>query len=152
MKLNKFEVECLKEKQVIKQPGAVKIKTETEKNNKVKLMLSNSDYFMKGAEEILVTKTPSIIFIIGFYAMEHRANALIAKHGFEVKDHKCSEIFLSELGYKSLAESLSKVQSQRLNHYNMNLDEIGNKRAQELFINTINPFINQIDILIKDIK
>ena len=69
MKLNKFELECLKEKQIIKQPAAVKIKTETERNNKVKLMLSNSDYFMKGAEEIIETKTPSLIFIIGFYAM-----------------------------------------------------------------------------------
>ena len=115
-------------------------------------MLSNSDYFMKGAEEIIETKTPSLIFIIGFYAMEHRANALIAKHGFEVKDHKCSEIFLSGLGYKSLAGSLSKAQFQRLNHYNLNLDETDNKRAKEFFINTIKPFINQIDILIKEIK
>ena len=145
IKMADFDEDCLKEKQITKKPGATIIKTEAEKNNKVKLMISNSNYFLKGSEEILNTKTPSIVFIIGFYAMEHRANALIIKNGYEVKDHYCSEIFLSKLGYKELAKQLSYAESQRRNHYNMNLDENTIKRSKESSDKTVKEFIQEID-------
>ncbi len=150
IKLDKFEDECLKEKQITKAPGAIKIKTETDKNNKVKLLLSNSDYFLKGAENVLETSTPSLVFIAGFYAMEHRSNALIAENGFDIKEHKCSEIFLSKLGFKDLAKQLSNAETQRRNHYNMNLDETGNKRAKEFFDKIVKPFVEEIDRLIEE--
>ncbi len=43
---------------------------------------------------------------------------------------------------------ITKAQRDRLNHYNMNLDEKNNKRVKDFFENTVIPFVKEIDKLI----
>ena len=42
---------------------------------------------------------------------------------------------------------ITKAQRDRLNHYNMNLDEKNNKRVKDFFENTVIPFVKEIDKL-----
>ncbi|MEK6974570.1 MAG: hypothetical protein AABW41_05030 [Nanoarchaeota archaeon] len=148
--MDKFEDECLKEKTITKPAGAKKFSTEAEKNNKVHLLVSNSDYFLNDLEFVLQNGFSSLIYILGFYAMEHRANAFIAKNGFEIKDHTCTKIFLSNLGKKELATMLQKAADQRTNHYRMNLDDKNPNSAKEFYEKTVKKFVEEIDRLIKE--
>ena len=109
---------------------ATKIKTEAEASKQIKNSLSNSNYFFKATSNIITTDTPSIAYILGFYAMEHKAKAFIAKKGYKTKLHKTVIDSLIYLGHKDLAQMLEKAHIERLNHYRMNLDEGSYKQVK----------------------
>ena len=150
-----FESDCLNKKQVMQEPGAKPIITQYERENKHKNLLSNSDYFLEGAKQMIESKTPFLAVILGFFAMENRANALIALHGYNIADHKCSQIFLSKmLKQDELAKTLSKAYSERIAfNYRLNLKSYQNKEEAEDFLNKIViPFVEDVDKLIKEHK
>jgi len=145
-----FETECLKEKQITKKPGAVEIKEARDKELRYKSLLANSDYFLEGAKLILGTNVAYLAITLGFFAMEHAANALIAKQGYLIKNHECTQMFLSKLlNRKDLAADLSKAYQMRIAfNYRFNLEEKEDKSDAERFVNeAVVPFIQEIDKL-----
>jgi len=145
-----FENECLKEKQITKQPGAVPIKEERERELRFKGFKSNSDYFLEGAKLVLETNAPYLAMVLGFFAMEHMINALIAKKGYLIKNHECAQMYLSKyLDRKDLAQNLSKAYNMRIAYnYRFNLKENPDKTEAERFVNeVVVPFIEEIDKL-----
>ena len=150
-----FESDCLNKKQVMQEPGAKPIITQYERENKHKNLLSNSDYFLEGAKQILESKTPFLAVILGFFSMENRANALIALNGYDITNHKCAQIFLSKmLERRDLAEELSNAYSKRIAfNYRLNLKGYQNKEEAEDFLNKIViPFAEKVDKLVKEYK
>lgn len=79
MKNEKFEMECLKDKEVVKQAGVKIIVQDAARDTLLKGALDNSDYFLRGTELIVGSEVPYLALTLGFFAMEHRANALALK-------------------------------------------------------------------------
>ncbi|MBI2144226.1 hypothetical protein HYU17_03695 [Candidatus Woesearchaeota archaeon] len=149
---SKFVEECLKEKEVINKPGASPILTQLERNNASRNSFSNARYFLEGAKQIIDGTTPYLVFTLGFFAMEHAANSLIAQNGYKVTDHKCTQIFLSKmLNREDLAKALSRAYNARIAfNYRQNLSDYTNKsEAEEFLQNEVMPFVGEIEELAK---
>lgn len=148
----KFMEDCLKEKEVVQKAGAYPILTQLERNSATKNSVSNAQYFLEGAKQILDGKTPYLVFTLGFFAMEHAANSLIAQNGYKVTDHKCAQIFLSKmLNREDLAKALSRAYNARIafNYRNNLSDFIDKAEAEEFLQNEVIPFVEEIEKLIK---
>ncbi|MEK6853821.1 MAG: hypothetical protein AABX60_00675 [Nanoarchaeota archaeon] len=152
MNNDKFAEDCLRERQTMQKPGASPITTQLERENKSKHSLSNSHYFLEGAKQILSGSTPYLAFPLGFFAMEHAANALIALKGYSITDHKCAQIFFSKLlNREDLAKALSRAYNARIAfNYRNNLNDYRDKtEAEEFLQNEVIPFIEEIKKLLK---
>ena len=148
---NEFEEECLKEKEVVQKQGARPITTQLERDNNSKNSFSNANYFLEGARQIVKGATPYLVFTLGFFAMEHAANALIALKGYKIVDHKCAQMFLSKiLNRDDLAKALSRAYNERIAfNYRYNLSSYADKKEAEDFLqNEVIPFINEITKLL----
>ena len=151
MEEEKFAEECLKEKEVAQKPGASRILTQLDRTNACKNSLSNSKYFLEGAKQMLNGATPYLTITLGFFAMEHAANSLIAQKGYKVIDHKCAQIFISKmLNREDLAKALSKAYSTRVAfNYRNNLSEYTDKTEVEEFLQKeVMPFIEEVEKLV----
>ena len=147
---SKFVEECLKEKEVIQKPGASPILTQLERNSASKNSLSNAQYFLEGAKQIVDGATPYLVFTLGFFAMEHAANSLIAQKGYKVTDHKCAQIFLSKmLNREDLAKALSRAYNERIAfNYRQNLSDYKDKsEAEEFLQKEVMPFLEEVEKL-----
>lgn len=152
MAKEEFDEDCLRERQTAQRPGASPIATQLERENKSRHSLSNSSYFLEGAKQILNGSTPYLVFTLGFFAMEHAANALIAQKGYSVTDHKCAQIFFSKmLNREDLAKALSRAYNARIAfNYRNNLSDYTDKtEAEEFLQNEVTQFIEEIEELLK---
>ncbi len=146
----KFMEDCLKEKEVIQKPGASPILTQLERNNASRNSFSNARYFLEGAKQIVDGATPYLVFTLGFFAMEHAANSLIAQNGYKVTDHKCAQIFLSKmLNREDLAKALSRAYNARITfNYRQNLSDYKDKsEAEEFLQKEVMPFLEEVEKL-----
>lgn len=142
----KFKEEC------IDKENAVAFKSKIEAKKKFEEYNSNAAYFLEGAKNLLNSSTPNLAPEEEFFAMEHKANALIALHGYNVKSHECTPIFLSRiLNRKDLAKKFSEAFKTRVS-YNYRLDlKAEDKEEAENFINKdVVSFIEAIDKLIEE--
>ncbi len=147
----KFTEECLKEREIVQKAGAAPITTQLDRGNTGKNAMSNAHYFLEGAKQIAGGATPYLVFTLGFFAMEHAANALIALNGYKITDHKCAQLFLSKaLGREDLAKALSKAYHERITfNYRCNLSGYTDKTEAEDFLkNEVVPFIDEITKLL----
>ena len=144
----KFKEECLDKE------NAVPFKSKVEAKKKFEEYNSNADYFLKSAQNLLESDTPNTAVTFGFFAMEHKVNALIALYGYDIKMHECTPIFLSRiLNRKDLAKRISDASKLRID-YNYRLD-LKSKDREEVndFINLdVILFIKEVDKLIKEYK
>jgi uncharacterized protein (UPF0332 family) len=138
----KFEKECMSNEKKV-----VAFSSSVESNKKIKEHNSNSEYFLESAQNLLKSTTPNVAVLLGFFAMEHKANALVVSKGYDMKNHECTVIFLSrELKQKDLARDLNDAYNLR-NSYGYKLDlKRKDEKEVEIFINKkVIPFITKIN-------
>lgn len=146
-----FEGKCLLKRTVTLEPAVTEIKDDRSKQFLAKQHKNNSDYFLECAKNLLDTSTPLAAILIGHFAMEHKANQLIALHGYKVESHICTQIGLSRIALrKDLAKKLSDIFVLRQGvGYRITLKQSEESRAEaEKTINeTVIPFFEEIDKL-----
>ncbi len=150
-----FEEKCLNKREIIRPPATRKIEDSREMRILAEKHCHNTEYFLESAMNLLSSTTPLAALILAYFAMEHKANQLLALHGYKVESHICTQIGLSRIGQrKDLAQQLSEIFTLRQNiGYRMNLiPNPENLREAEDTINKIVvPFLKEIDRMIVDL-
>lgn len=151
----KFKDDCLQNERIIKKgPGAEIIKEEDKAKNLYKQLNSASEYYLKGANELIDSDVPYLVFIIGFFAVEFKANALLALHSIKIIEHFCTPLALSKvIEDKELAKMYSNIYDLRIT-YNYRIDYRtlgkGKEDAQNFMDKFVIPFIEKANRLIKE--
>lgn len=147
-----FDEKCLQKRTATSGPSVKIIQDEKIKNQIAGQHNENSKYFLEGAKNLLNTNTPLLAVVIGYFAMEHKANQLLALNNYDVESHICTQIGLSRIiGRGDLAKQLSNIFDMRLNlNYRMLLKkgEEEKANAEKVVDETIIPFISELDKLI----
>ena len=147
-----FDEKCLQERTIISKPSVKIIRDERSKQQIADKHNENSEYFLEGAKNLLNTNTPLLSVVVGYFAMEHKANQLLALNNYDIESHICTQIGLSRIiGRRDLAKQLSKIFNIRINlNYRMLLKkgEEEKANAEKVVNETIVPFISEIDKLI----
>ncbi len=103
---------------------------------------------------MLQSKTPLLAILLGYFAMEHKANQLIALQGYKVESHICTQLAISRIvGRKDLAQKLSTVFNERQDiGYRLFYRENKNEHtyAKEFVEKQILHFVSEVDKLIKE--
>lgn len=151
-----FEEKCLSKRTVTQEPS-VTIIEDKEITSTAEQHSNNAAYFLEGAKFLLNSPTPLLAVLIGHFAMEHKANQLMALHGYDVESHICTQIGLSRVvGRKDLAKKLSDIFTLRQNiGYRMHLkpqSEEDKNTAEETINEIVIPFFEEIDKLVNEIK
>jgi len=152
---SKFKDDCLQSERIIKKgPGAEVIKEEDKAKNLYQQLNAASEYYLKGAKELLDSDVPYLVYIIGFFAVEFKANALLALHSIKIIEHFCTPLALSKvLENKELARMYSNVYDLRIT-YNYRIDYRslgkGKEDAQNFMDKFVVPFIEKANKLIEE--
>ena len=148
-----FEEKCLKERTIKQSPTVTVIKRKELMKSIAEQHKNSSEYFLEAAKTLLESNTPLVSCIIGYFAMEHKANELLALNGHKVESHICAQICLSRvLGYRELAKKLSVVFNLRQAvGYRMFLKhgESEKENARKVMEENIMPFIEEVEGLVK---
>lgn len=151
-----FEEKCLSKRTVEQNPSVTPITDETEVESLTRQHKNNAEYMLEGAKSLLNSSTPLLSILVGHFAMEHKANQLIALYGYKVESHFCTQMGLSRVvGRKDLAKTLSDIFSLRQKiGYRMTLKNTEeDKNMTEQNVNEkIIPFMEEIDKLIEENK
>jgi len=150
-----FNEKCLSERTIIQKPTVIQIAKKELREIAAEQHRSNSEYFLECAKNLLNTSTPLAAVLICHFAMEHKANQLLAVHGYKVESHICTQIGLSRIiGRKDLAKKLSDIFALRQSiGYRMTLKqgEESKKEAEKAIKETVIPFFEEIDKIINQI-
>jgi len=148
-----FEDKCLKERTVLIKPTVIKIERVDLKMSLANQHKNNSKYFLEGAQVLLKSNTPLLAILLGYFAIEHKANQILALKGYKIESHICTQIALSRiLGRKDLAKIISSVFESRQNiGYRMFLkdNEEERKNTEKIINKDILLFIEEINKLIE---
>ena len=135
------------------QPTVTKIQDATISQRLVQQHHNNAEYFLESAKNMLNSTTPLAAIILAYFAMEHKANQLLALHGYKVESHSCTQMGLSRIvERKDLAKQLSDIFILRQNiGYRLTLtrSEEGKKEAEEIIYGVVINFIEEIDKVLK---
>src|SRR3989338_10691312 len=111
-----FEEKCLNERTTTMLPAVTTLKEEEQIGALAHQHKNNSGYFLEGAQNLLKSSTPLLAILLGYFAMEHKANQLLALNGYKVESHICTQMALSRiLEKKDLARKISSVFELRQN-------------------------------------
>lgn len=148
-----FEEKYLKKRTVTISPTVTVIKQEEQKQSLVRQHQNSSEYFLEGTQNLLKSNTPLLAVLVGFFAMEHKANQLLALQGYKVESHICTQMALSRiLERKDLARKISTVFDLRQGvGYRLFLrhSEEERKNAEKIINEEVIPFIKEINDLIE---
>lgn len=149
-----FDEKCLQERTRTSEPSVKIVRDEKIKHQIADQHNENSKYFLEGAKNLLNSTTPLLAVVIGYFAMEHKANQLLALKNYDVESHICTQIGLSRvIGKGDLAKQLSNIYKMRENlNYRMLLKkgEEEKANAEKVVNGIIIPFISEIDKLIEE--
>ena len=93
-KEKEFEEKCLSRRTTTQEPSVRRIAEETFRETIAEQHKSNATYFLEGVKNVVKSQTPLLAILIGHFAMEHKANQLLALHGYKVESHICTQIGL----------------------------------------------------------
>lgn len=152
-----FMEKCLSKRTIVQEPSVKEIVRKGARVSIAEQHKNNAEYFLNGAKFLLNSETPLLAVLIGHFSMEHKANQLMALHGYDVESHICTQIGLSRVvGRKDLAKKLSDIFTLRQNiGYRMYLksqSEEDKNTAEETINETVIPFFEEIDKLVNEIK
>jgi len=149
-----FEDKCMKERMLKVAPTVTIIRQEEEIKSLANHHKNSSEYFLEGARSLLRSNTPLLAVLLGYFAMEHKSNQLLALKGYKVESHICTQIALSRIvNRKDLAKKVSVIFELRQNiGYRLFLkhNEEERKNAEEIINEDVIVFINEIDNLIRE--
>lgn len=150
----KFEDKCMKERTLKIAPTVTIIKREEEIKSLADQHENSSAYFLEGTQALLKSNTPLLAILTGYFAIEHKANQILALNGYKVESHICTQMALSRiLDKKDLARTISKVFELRQNvGYRMFLKhgEEERKNAEIIMNKEVIPFIEEINELVEN--
>jgi len=151
----KFKDDCLQTDRLVKKgAGAEIIKEGSKAESLYEQLNAASHYYLKGAKELLESDVPYLVFVIGFFAVEFKANALLALHGIKIIEHFCSPIALSRvLNDKDLAKMYSDAYDLRITYnYRIDYRALGEGKgdAQKFMQDFVMPFIEKASKLIEE--
>lgn len=148
-----FEEKCLKQRTVVQKPAVTTIGDAKTMQRLAEQHEKNSAYFLESAQNLLSTSTPLAAVILAYFSLEHKANQLLALHGYNVESHLCTQIGLSRIiGQKELAKMLSDMFTLRQNiGYRLTLtySEESKQEAEKTIQELVLPFIQGIDKIVK---
>lgn len=151
-----FEEKCLSKRTITQDPSVTYQEKKELRETIAKQHKNNADYFIECAKNLLNSTTPLASVLIAHFAMEHKANQLLALHGYKVESHICTQIGLSRIIWrKDLAKYLSDIFTLRQSiGYRMTLKYSGEAKneAEETFNKTVIPFFEEIDKLIEEMN
>ncbi len=152
-----FMEKCLSKRMIVQEPSVKEIVRKEARVSIAEQHKNNAEYFLNGAKFLLNSPTPLLAVLIGHFSMEHKANHLMALHGYDVESHICTQIGLSRVvGRKDLAKKLSDIFTLRQNiGYRMHLkpqSEEDKNTAEETINETVIPFFEEIDRLVNENK
>lgn len=149
-----FENKCMRERTRTEPPSVTVVKQEKTMQALADQHKNNSEYFLEGAQNLLKSSTPLLAILVGFFAMEHKANQLLALRGYKVESHVCTQMALSRiLEEKDLAKKLSSVFEARQSvGYRMFLEhgEEERKNTEKIITEKVIFFIEEVDKLIEN--
>lgn len=151
----KFEEDCLQTERLVKKgPGAEIIKEDDKAESLYKQLNAGAEYYLKGAKKLVDSDVPYLVFVIGFFAVEFKANALLALYSIKIIEHFCTPLALSKvLDDKELAKMYSNVYDLRIT-YNYRIDYRtlgeGKEDAQNFMEKFVVPFIEKANKLIEE--
>ena len=148
-----FEEKCLNRRTITVEPAVSRIEDDRTMQHLSKQHKNNSEYFLEGTKALLKSSAPLLAVLTGYFAMEHKANQILALKGYKVESHICVQIALSRvLGRRALAKKISRVFELRQNiGYRMFLahSEEERENTEKIINGDIIPFIREIDGLIE---
>ena len=151
-----FKEKCLSKRTITQEPSVSLIAEKGLRKTIAEQHKNNAEYFLEAAKNLLNSPTPLLSILIGHFAMEHKANQLLALHGYKVESHICTQIGLSRIvERKDLAKKLSDIFASRQSiGYRMTLkqSEESRKETKKAINETIIPFFEQVDKLANEIK
>jgi len=151
-----FEEKCLRKRTITLEPTVNKIKDERSKQHLAKQHDNNAEYFLECAKNLVNSTTPLAAVLIGHFAIEHKANKLLALHGYKVESHICTQIGLSRIvGRKDLAKKLSDILTLRQSvGYRMTLkrSEESKEEVEKTINETLIPFFEEVEKLVNEIN
>jgi uncharacterized protein (UPF0332 family) len=151
-----FEEKCLNKRTVILEATASRILEKKVMELIAGQHKSSSAYFLECAKNLSQSSTPLAAVLIGHFAMEHKANEVLALYGYKMESHVCTQIALSRIvGRKDLSKKLSDIFTLRQSvGYRMNLkqNEESKKEAEKTITSIIIPFFEEINKLISEMK
>ncbi len=149
-----FEEKCLNKRTINVSPTVTIIEQEEEKQSLANKHKNNSEYFLDGVQNLLKSNTPLLAILMGYFAMEHKSNQILALNGYKVESHICTQIALSRiLKRKDLAKKISAVFESRQNvGYRMFLkhSEEERRNVEKIINEYVIHFIKEIDQMIKE--
>ena len=149
-----FEEKCLARRTITLEPSVFPIATKELQNTIISQHKNNAKYFLESARNLLATNTALAAVILAYFAMEHKANELLAVRGYKVESHVCTQAGLSRIVQrKDLAKQLSEIFTLRQNiGYRLTLTQSKEKKLEtEQVINEIAiPFLQEVDKLIQE--
>lgn len=147
-----FEETCMKKRTKDIEPSVVEITNSVQASNLAKSCSNLSAYFLRGAEDILNSKSPLLSILLAYFAMEHKTYEILAMNKLKVTSHVCAIKGLSRIvGRKDLAEILSLAYENRLEvNYlgNIKTADLDRGRARNFLEKTAIPFIKEIENVI----
>lgn len=151
-----FEEKCLSKRTIIQEPSVSQIAEKALRETIAEQHKSNAEYFLEGAKNIVNSSTSLLAILIGHFAVEHKANQLLALHGYKVESHICTQIGLSRIvGRKDLAKKLSDIFALRQSvGYRMNLkrSEENKEEAEKTINETLIPFFEEVEKLVNEVN
>jgi len=149
-----FNDKCLNERTITQKASVTPLIRKEDIKSLAEKHKNSADYFIGGAKVMLQSKTPLLAVLLGYFAMEHKANQLLALHGYKVESHICTQLGVSRIvGRKDLAEKLSTVFNERQDiGYRLFSRENKDEHAysQAIIDKHILTFLEEIDKLIKE--
>ena len=151
-----LEEKCLSKRTITQEPTVTKIENKEQMKTLAEQHKNNSEYFYEAANNLLKSSTPLVAILIAHFAMEHKANQLLALHGYKIGSHVCSQIGLSKIaGRKDLAKKLSDIFTLRQSiGYRLTLKQSDKSKeeAEKTFDEIVQPFFEEADKVIKEIN
>lgn len=151
-----FTEKCMKTRTITILPTVTLISRGEQTKSLAQQHQNNSKYFMEGAKNLVNSNTPLLVALVGYFAMEHKANQLLALQGYKIESHICVQMALSRIvGRKDLARKLSEMFESRQNiGYRMFLEnnEEGKILADKMMKEEIIPFLEEIHKLIEEVE
>ena len=149
-----FNDKCLQERTITIKSSVTPLKRKEDIHLVAEKHMNSAHYFREGTTFMLQSKTPLLAVLLGYFSMEHKANQILALHGYKVESHICTQLAISRIiGRKDLAQELSAIFDERQNigyRLFMRENEDEQKKAREIVEKRIIPFVEEIDNLIKE--
>ncbi|MBI4919280.1 hypothetical protein HY837_05075 [archaeon] len=148
-----LKAKCLQPRTITQKPSVSLIQRKEEMSSIAEQHKNSSEYFLKGAEVVLNSETPLLSILLAYFGIEHKANQLLALHGYKVESHICTQLCLSRvLGKKELAKTLSNVfeERQRIGYRLFaKFNEEEKKNAIQFIETQVKPFVKEVNKLIE---